>query len=123
MKTAQFKITSGKITGKIINGYAHGGSYNFILWDKDRKTVIKEKEGDFLPGDPCSIELPLPNQDNNGRILECISTITIIPPLKDFNVSLEVQQDGKQFGEKDTHQGTSTSSSVDSDLFIKLIAG
>jgi hypothetical protein len=121
MKTVKFNEDSGPIFAEIRCGYAQPGAYTLLLWEAGVNQVVMEKKGNFLNPDDDSYELPLPNELNHGRILDCLTTLVITPPIKDYQVDLKICQDGKILG-VETGSGQSDAITVLIELFVKLEA-
>lgn len=121
MKIVKFKKDGGPIFAEVTCGYAQPGAYTLLLWEADENTIVMEKKGNFINADDDSYELPGPNEDNDGRILDCLSTVVITPPIKDYKIDLKVSQDNEALG-KETASGQSDLPTVSVELFIKLEA-
>lgn len=121
MKTVKFKKDGGPIVAEIKCGYAQPGAYTLLLWEANVNQVVMKKKGNYLNPDDDSYELPIPNEQNHGRILDCLTTVVITPPIKDYQVDLEISQDGKILG-VETASGQSDAITVLVELFVKLEA-
>jgi hypothetical protein len=121
MKTVRFKKNGGPIVADIKCGYAQPGAYTLLLWEANVNQVVMEKKGNFLNPDDDSYELPLPNELNHGRLLDCLTTVVITPPIKDYQIDLKISQDGKILG-VETGSGRSDAITVLVELFVKLEA-
>ena len=119
IKTAVFDKDKGPIVAEVTSGFAQPGSYTLLLWEANQNKVIMEEKGNFINPDDDFYNLPTPNEVNDGRIVECISTIAITPPLNEYLVTLKISQDGVVLG-LDSATGTSNSPTVTVDLYVLL---
>ena len=87
MQTIQFAKEGGPVVADVTCGQAQEGSYNLLLWEADRNLIVKQYPGNFMNPDDDSYDLPTPNQANDGRILECLTTVVVTPPIKKYAVS------------------------------------
>lgn len=117
MKTVQFNPAGGPITAEVRSGFAQPGSYTLLVWDANQ--VVMEKNGSFI--NPDNDSYALPNGDNDRRIVECIATVVITPPVTNYQVDLVISQDGEALG-GDTAADSNASGAVPVDLFVQLIA-
>ena len=101
-------------------GQAQEGSYNLLLWEADRNLIVKQYPGNFMNPDDDSYDLPTPNQANDGRILECLTTVVVTPPIKKYAVSLTLSQDGRRLGVVKA-AGETDQPSQTVDLFAQLV--
>jgi hypothetical protein len=58
---------------------------------------------------------------NDGRVVECVVTVALTPPIKDYDVGLEIFQDGRSIA-LETANGQSDEPTVTLDVFIVLLA-
>jgi hypothetical protein len=119
MTVVIFKKDGGPIVAEVKCGYAQPGAYKLFLWEANVNKVVMRKEGNFINPDDDSYQLPTPNQDNDARIVDCLATIVITPPIKDYQVDLRISQDGNDLGVV-TASGQSDASTVIVELFVKL---
>jgi hypothetical protein len=71
MKDIYFQAAGGGLQICIQIGYAQIGSYRLRLWESDSNTIILDKSGNNRnPEDDC-YDLPLPNENNDGRYVQC----------------------------------------------------
>ncbi|HEY6155915.1 MAG TPA: hypothetical protein VIV88_00600 [Gemmatimonadales bacterium] len=120
MQTIQFATDGGPVVVEVTCGHAQEGSYKLRLWEAGKNVIVKEYPGNFLNPDDDSYELPTPNQVNDGRIVECMTTVVITPPIKKYAVSLTLSQDGKQLGVVKA-AGETDQPSETVDLFAQLV--
>ena len=123
MKIAQFKKTGGVVQVNITSGFPQPGSYSLILWEanQNREAQGYPKRGNFINTAPNTDDLPQPNMMNDGRLVECIVTVALTAPIKDYDVGLEIFQDGKSIG-LETVNGQSDEPTATLDVFIQLQA-
>jgi len=119
MKTAKFNKNGGTIIAEITCGYAQPGAYTLLLWEANENKIVMEKKGNFINPDDDSYELPLPSKDNDGRLVDCLITIVITPPIKDYQADLTISQDENILG-SETASGQSDGATVTVELFVKL---
>jgi len=121
MKAVAFDPEGGPIVASITSGFAQPGSYTLYLWEAHANKVVVKTRGNFINSDDDTYKLPLPNLHNHHRIVECISTVVITPPIQDYRVRLSVHQDGAEIGFEEA-AGQSSSPTVTADLFLQLEA-
>ncbi len=119
MDVANFNPTGGPITATISSGFAQPGSYTLFLWEAHANRVVFAARGNFINTDDDTYKLPLPNSQNQDRIVEAIVTVAITPPIDNYKLQLTVSQDGQEIG-NETISGQATDPSVTADLFLKL---
>lgn len=122
MQTVTFNPGGGPLVADIRCGFAQPGAYTLLLWESNQNLVVMEKRGNFINADDDAYELPTPTAQNDGRLAECIATVVVTPPIKDYVVSLVISQDGRELG-ADTATGQSDGGVVPIDLFVNLRAG
>ena len=120
MLTIQFAKEGGPVVAEVTCGQAQEGSYNLLLWEADRNLIVKQYPGNFINPDDDSYDLPTPNQANDGRILECLTTVVVTPPIKKYAVSLTLSQDGRRLGVVKAAGETDQPSQI-VDLFAQLV--
>jgi len=121
MNTATFNVTGGPIVAEVRSAFAQPGSYGILLWEADSNEVVMEKRGNFLNDADDAHDLPTPNQQNHRRLVQCLVTLAITPPITDYRVDLIISQDGNVLG-GDSDPGSNASGVVNSTLFVQLIA-
>ena len=115
MQTIIFNKDGGPIVAAVSSGFAQPGSYFLMLREANQATVVWEQDGDFTNDDDDAHSLPTPNEANDGRQLEAIYAISILPSIKQYNAVLKVEQDGRELGtESQTDETTKTT------VFIRL---
>ena len=120
MQTIQFAKEGGPVVAEVTCGQAQEGSYSLLLWEADRNLIVKQYPGNFMNPDDDSYDLPTPNQANDGRILECLTTVVVTPPIKKYAVSLTLSQDGRRLGVVKA-AGETDQPSQTVDLFAQLV--
>jgi len=120
VQTIQFAKEGGPVVAEVTCGQAQEGSYNLLLWEADRNLIVKQYPGNFINPDDDSYDLPTPNQANDGRILECLTTVVVTPPIKKYAVSLTLSQDGRRLGVVKAAGETDQPSQI-VDLFAQLV--
>ena len=119
MVRAIFNPNGGPIRVDITAGYAQPGSYALLLWGANTNAVVGEWRGNFINNDDDYYFLPTPLEKNNGRIIDCIATFTLLPPIKQFLLKVEVLQDGNILA-TDVREGESEEQTVSVEIFIAL---
>jgi len=120
VQTIQFAKEGGPVVAEVTCGQAQEGSYSLLLWEADRNLIVKQYPGNFINPDDDSYDLPTPNQANDGRILECLTTVVVTPPIKKYAVSLTLSQDGRRLGVVKA-AGETDQPSQTVDLFAQLV--
>jgi hypothetical protein len=82
--------------------------------------VLMDERGNFLNTDDDTYELLLPNDQNHERIVECLATAVITPPITNYALRLSIQQDGAEIG-FDELADKATTPTVTADLFVLLL--
>lgn len=96
MKTAKFDPSGGPIKIDIKAGFAQPGSYTLILWAAETNVRVREWPGNFINTDDDSYFLPTPAVKNDGRLVNCITVFTLLPPIKDFQLEVIISQNGNE---------------------------
>jgi hypothetical protein len=76
MEIAQFDRASAvALRAHIVTTNVIQGSYTLFVWEAGENTIVMERRGNFVNVDDDVYELPLPNEANDGRLVECIATV------------------------------------------------
>ena len=94
-----FNPEGGPVEVEVISGFAQPGSYTFLLWKAGSNSVLWRQEGNFLNPADDRYTLPGGADEQAGRIVECITTLVLVPPLLDWSVTIRYYQGGVQIGE------------------------
>ena len=97
MKEIHFDAQGERLTICIEIGQAQIGSYRLRLWEAGSNTVVLDKSGNNQnPNDDCH-ELPLPTENNDGRLAQCeFSILSPDPkPADSYSVAMIFKQGGK----------------------------
>lgn len=121
-QTATFNPAGGPLSATITSGQAQPGSYELLLWEANSNKILMDERGNFLNADDDTFELPQPNSANDGRIVECIATAVITPPITNYALRLSIQQDGVEIG-FDVSADKAKTPTVTADLFVQLQEG
>jgi hypothetical protein len=121
MMIVRFDPEGGPIFASVSSGFAQPGSYTLYLWEAHANKIVLKTRGNFLNTDDDEYKLPRPNLDNDGRIVECLTTVVITPPIDDFTLRLSIYQNGAEIG-ADQSAGKSNSPTVTADLFVQLVS-
>jgi len=119
MNVAKFNPTGGPITATVASGFAQPGSYTLFLWEAHANKIVLSARGNFINSDDDTYKLPLPNPQNQDRIVQAIDTVGITLPIRNYDLRLTIHQDGGDIGEE-TVTGQAKDPSVTADLFLRL---
>ena len=96
MQTIMFNKKGGPIIADVTSGFAQLGAYELKLWENGKNQVVMRQEGNFINNAADAYPLPQPNELNDGRIIQSVVSLTILPPITQYNVMLKILQDGKE---------------------------
>ncbi len=119
MNVVVFDPDGGPVLAGVTSGFAQLGSYTILLWEAHVNKIVLQKKGNFINPDDDTYKLPRPNRVNIDRIVECLTTLAITPPIEEYRVRLSIFQDGKEIG-FDEVSGKTTDPSVTLDQFVQL---
>jgi hypothetical protein len=119
MKKVVFDPDGGPLVAEVQSGFAQPGSYTVYLWEAHANKVLMKARGNFINTDDDAYKLPRPNIQNEDRLVECIATVSITPPLRDYNLRLSIMQDGREIG-FDEATGKAADPTATADLFVQL---
>lgn len=122
MQSITFNTNGGPISVTLSAGQAQTGSYEFRLWEANSNQIVMQKQGNFLNDEDDTYQLPTPNAQNDGRLIQAVIVIAILPPINAYSASMTVAQDGKTIGEVPI-SGTTDQPSVILNLYATLTAG
>ncbi len=120
MKTVQFDSTLGGLSVNIACGFAQQGSYTITAWKGKNSTIIGR--GNFFDPSDDLFSLPGNPADYDGQVIQCVATIGLIPPIRNYSALMEVMQNGARIG-FDIAAGESTDPAVTRPIFLTLKAG
>lgn len=103
MKEIHFRCPGDRLRICIIIGNAQIGSYRLRLWESASNTVVMDEHGNNQnPNDDC-YDLPLPLENNNGRLVQCeFSVVSPDPqPGDQYSVSMDFLQGKHQLDSVD----------------------
>lgn len=121
MQSITFNQDGGPINVTLSAGQAQPGSYELRLWEAGTNQIVLQKQGNFLNDADDAYPLPTPNSQNNGRLVQAIMTIALLPPISNYSAAVTIEQDGKTLG-KIPISGTSNEPSVILNLYATLVA-
>lgn len=121
MKTVKIDPNGGPVTAEVRCGFAQPGSYTLLLWAANENRVLQRWDGNFINSDDDAYVLPGDGAGHDGRIVQCIATLVITPPIRDYQVDLEISQGGRVLG-GDSARGSNASGAVPVTLFVELAA-
>lgn len=119
---ARFRPSGGPIRATVECGFANVGSYTLYLWEADVNQVVEKARGNLINADDDARDLPGPNAAHHRRLVECLATIIMTPPIRDYSLALIIGQDGVEIG-RDAVIDSSDERFVPVDLFVQLEAG
>ena len=123
-RLVKFKSAGGPVTLEVVSAFAQGGAYTYHLWNKDELAEVKTESGQFKDNPPKRHSLAGTNDENDQRFVDVDCTVVIIPPIKNFMVTVNVFQDGKKIDSVSSPEGgpgTSSSPDEDVDVYFQLI--
>lgn len=100
VKEIKFKKGGQPLYARVSSGYAQPGSYTYRLWEANSNIKVDEKDGNFINPMDDIYSLPIPNGENDGRVVQFFVVLTITPPINDYNVKLEILEGQKVIGEE-----------------------
>lgn len=123
METITFNTEGGPLVAEVSSGFAQPGFYVLQLWNAGVNQVVMREQGNFINDDDDAYTLPTPNELNDGRVIQAVVTLTILP-LADsgdpqYNVTLTLSQDGAELG-KVSVSNTTTQHTVLVNVFATL---
>ncbi len=109
MKTVRFSTGGGRISASVKVSAKRTGSYELRLWERETNAFVGGSpwHGNSLNNDTDDWPLPRPNADNDGRMLQCLMTLSLPPDVSSATVSVVLTQDGEEIGReaKDIPEG------------------
>ena len=109
MKTVRFSTSGGRISASVKVSAKREGSYELRLWERETNAFVGGSpwHGNFINNDTDDHLLPRPNADDDGRMLQCLVTLSLPPEVRTATVSLVLMQDGEEIGReaKDIPEG------------------
>ena len=124
METITFNEEGGPLVAEVSSGFAQPGAYTLKLWEKGLNQVLMREEGNFINADDDHYTLPVPNELNDGRVIQSLFSLTILPVSglggdPQYNVVLTISQDGQELGSVSQSDST-TAHTVIVNLFATL---
>lgn len=109
MKTVRFSASGGRISASVKVSAKRDGSYELRLWERESNSLVSgfPCHGNFLNNDDDDWQLPRPNVENDGRVVQCVVTLSLPPDVRSATVSVILRQDGEEIGReaKDIPEG------------------
>ena len=109
MKIVRFSTTGGRVSASVKVAAKREGSYELRMWEKETNSLVGGSpwRGTFLNNDTDDWWLPRPNLENDGRLLQCVVTLSLPADVRSAAVSLVLMQDGEEIGReaKDIPEG------------------
>jgi hypothetical protein len=116
-KTVIFAPEGGPLSVQLLAPPALPGHYSLTLLDPDRFTIIKDW-GNLAFGSAAANthELPGSAADQNGRILQALTSVGIVDADGSWAVSMTIVQDGLPLVESVADSGTTTELTAEAEL-------
>jgi hypothetical protein len=108
-----------RLEAEVRCGFAQAGAYVLTLWDQNQ--VHTRWEGTFFDPSDDTHALPGKAAEHNGRIVQCLFSVEIIPPNKQYALLLTIWQGDKKLGVL-TAAGETDQPEVIKNLFARLVA-
>ena len=109
MKNVRFSASGGRVFASVTVSPKREGSYELRLWEKETNALVAPFPclGHFLNNDTDLWPLPRPNAENDGRLVQCIITLSLPTDVRKAMVSVVLTQDGEEIGReaKDVPEG------------------
>ena len=122
MTTAEFDPAGGPPVVEVRAGHAQPGSYTLLLWAAERNEVVFSARGNFINTDDDAWPLPGAVAEHDLRLVECIATVVVTPPLDQYEVGMVVVQDGHELAAVVQSGERPPVGAVTVDLFVRLEA-
>jgi len=119
MKTIHFNPEGGPLSVEVRAGFAQPGSYALMLWEANQNAVVWQRRGNFINTDDDLYPLPGPAAVHHNRLLDCLATFTITPPIDRYRLQVIVFQEGAELG-MDVREGKSDLPTLTVEIFVQL---
>jgi hypothetical protein len=119
MQTATFDPKGSAILVDVACDPQRDGSYDLILWEKDKNRVVREWKENFINCDDDRYPLPRPNSRNEGRLIEGMVVVAVPPGAGPSTISVTVSQDGRTLATEQADVPPNSPGAL-VDLFITL---
>lgn len=123
MKIVQFDPNGERLNVTVVFGYANVASYRLRLWESVTNAILLDKSGNNQNPEDDSYNLPLPTNCNDGRIVQCETSI-ISPnpnPGDKYSVDLVFRQGKTEIG-KIGESGDLSGTGAKPEIWAKLVA-
>ncbi len=101
-------------------GHAQAGAYFLKLWEANK--VVQLEEGTFFDPSDDTYKLKGTAAKQVGRLLQCTTTLEIIPPIKQYALLVTVWQGNLRVGPTLTATGETEERQITLSLFGKFVA-
>ena len=119
VQEVMFDGSGSQLKVEIRCGHAQAGAYVLTLWN--RNDVHQRWEGTFFNPDDDTYKLPGRAATHDGRLLQCLFSVEIIPPVQKFALMMTIWQGTQKLGVV-TDSGETDASQVTKNLFAQLVA-
>ena len=123
MKDVAFQANGDRLSINIVFGYAQIASYRLRIWESESNTVVLDKSGNNQNPDDDCYNLPLPTRNNDGRLIQCETSILSPDPKPDerYSVTLIFTQGNNEI-DRMKESGPMNGSRVTPELWATLRA-
>lgn len=97
-KTINFDPEGDSLTVELACGHAQDGVYNLYIWEADTNEIVWETFGDFESSADDRYTIPGETRDHKGRKFHASLRVILIPPIKQYDVTLRIFQGGRELG-------------------------
>lgn len=97
MTRAVFDPRAGALTAAVTCRPRRDGRYTLTLWKADANETVPPSpwSGNFVNDDDDAYRLPGRAATHDGRLLECLATVSVPPGVRPARVTLRVEQGGR----------------------------
>jgi hypothetical protein len=119
LQQVTFDPKGPQLEAEVRSGFAQAGAYVLTLWDHNK--VQSRWEGTFFNPDDDTFTLPGKAAEQNGRLVQCLFSVEILPPEKRYALMLTIWQGSQKVGVL-TEAGETSESQVMKNLYARLVA-
>jgi hypothetical protein len=102
MTTAVFRRRGGALTASVTCRPRRDGRYTLTLWRAGENEIVAPSpwSGNFVNDDDDAYRLPGRAGTHDGRLLECLATVSVPHGVRPARVTLRVEQKGAVLAEE-----------------------
>jgi hypothetical protein len=93
-QTIHFDPAGGALSVRVESGFAQPGSYALLVLEHDESTIVQQFRANFGSAAQNTHRIPGSAGENDGRVLDLIASVGLLPPTNAFAVHLTVVQNG-----------------------------